>query len=337
MNKIKFKKNVIKVKNKKGQQLAESKIDFANRELSGCLLKTDFKRKRSGFEVFIYGEEYITLKEYLSMPLSKKFFALLLKNIIDNLKVLRGKLYDYHNILLDINYVMINSSHRKVFFAYIPIEPFDSGCSLEQFLLSIANELKTEQNEDASFLDEYRRILSENRSFSLFDLEEYVRVLQSGLHNVNASQTVCPECNTAVTANSSYCPQCGRNLRDSGDGSSRGVIIPESGGGYQQDSKIISGVVLRRKITNEKIEVNRKMFVIGRNGDSCDYCISDHSVSGNHAFIICKPSGAFVIKDNNSTNGTFINNVKLLPGREMELTNGCEIRLANIAFVVSLG
>ena len=340
MNKIKIKNNIISVKGKKGQQLAESKVDFANKELGDCLLKIDFEKKRSSFEVFVYGGEHITLKEYLSSPLNKKTFAALLKSILVNLDEMREKFYDYHNVLLDINYVMIDSVYRKVYFAYIPIEPFDAGFSLNKFLLSIANEAVFEQYEDTTYVNEYFRILKENNNFSLFDLEEYVQILYSGFHVIKVSQIQCPRCNSIITSDSSYCAQCGYNLYSRGEVDSKGIYD------FVQNTEPIqptvdtentkSGLVLRRKITGENIEINKPIFMIGRNEHFCDYVIEDPSISSKHACILCKPNGVFYIADNNSTNCTFINNRRVFPNKEEELTDGCEIRFANVAFEVSM-
>lgn len=340
MNKIKKKNSVISVKSKKGQQLAESKIDFANRELGGYLLKTDFKKKNTSFEVFVHGGNNITLKEYFSTPLNKKTFAVLLKNILVNLKALREKFYDSHNILLDINYVMIDSVYRNVYFAYIPIEPFDSGYSLNGFLLSIAKEAVFEKYEDTSYVNEYIRILNGNKNFSLFDLEEYVQILWSSFNVIKISQIRCPSCNSIIASDSSYCSICGHNLRSETEMSVTGVYdFTKNTRSIRPQVKIETpktGLVLRKKITGESIEVNKNIFLIGRNESYCDYVLSDLSISGKHACIICKPDGTFYVKDNNSTNCTFINNRRLLPNKEEELTDGCEIRLSDIAFVVSI-
>lgn len=336
MNKIKFKNNIIMVKSKKGQQLAESKIEFANKELSDCLLKMECKKKRSSFVVFLYSERFITLKDYLLTPLNKKTFAVLLSNILDNLKVLKGKFYDYHNILLDINFVMVNPVTRKVCFAYIPIEPFDSGYSLNKFLLSIADEATFEQYEDTSYVSEYIRILNSNKNFSPFDLEEFVHILRSSFHVIKVTQINCPDCNAIISSDRSYCTQCGCNLHNRKDVFSKGIYdFSDNSKTIQPTCEIKNGIILRRKITGEKTEVNKQEFVIGRSNECCDYVISDPSISSKHACIICKPSGSFVV-DNNSTNFTFINNRRVLPGIEEELSDGCEIRFANIAFEVSI-
>lgn len=338
MNKIKIRKNIITVKSEKGQQLAESKVNFANKELSNCLLKIGFKKKRSSFKVIVYGEKYMTLKEYLSAPLDKKSFATLLKNISVNLETMRDKFYNPQNVLLDINYVMFDSVYRKIYFAYIPIEPFDSGFRLNEFLLSIADQATFESSEDTAYVDEYKRILSENTGFSFFDLNEYIERLNLDDSTKKKQHMYCPHCNSPINNGSVYCSKCGFNLLSVTTNNSKGTynfwqtsISKER----EEDIKAVkSGLVLRRKISGETIKISKPIFKIGRNKNLCDYVISDPSISGEHAIIISKSDGDFCIADNNSTNYTFLNNRRVLPNKAEELTNGCEIRFAKIAFEV---
>jgi signal transduction histidine kinase len=58
----------------------------------------------------------------------------------------------------------------------------------------------------------------------------------------------------------------------------------------------------------------------------CDVCITDGSVSGTHA-IITYEAGAWVLQDDNSTNGTYINDD---PIQRSKLLDGDTIRLGNV-------
>lgn len=70
---------------------------------------------------------------------------------------------------------------------------------------------------------------------------------------------------------------------------------------------------------------------IGR-GSECEIPIFEDSLSRKHAQVFKKEGGPYCIRDLGSTNGTFINNRKLLPGKAREITHGDFIKLGNIVF-----
>lgn len=58
---------------------------------------------------------------------------------------------------------------------------------------------------------------------------------------------------------------------------------------------------------------------------------TDRMLSRQHAVIVCRNGQYFVREDRTSRNGTFVNGVRLHPGREQRLTNGDEVRFASVA------
>lgn len=83
---------------------------------------------------------------------------------------------------------------------------------------------------------------------------------------------------------------------------------------------------------NETISISKPDFSIGKERARVDYCISDNnSVSRLHARIVCK-EGKFFIIDQNATNGTYVNNVRSQPRREVEIKDGDQIKLSDEIF-----
>lgn len=92
-----------------------------------------------------------------------------------------------------------------------------------------------------------------------------------------------------------------------------------------------SAYMIRRK-TNEKVMVSGPSFTVGKERSRVNYCISDNtSVSRCHARITRKGAQYFV-SDMNSTNFTFVNGIKVMPGQEVQLNNGDTIRFADEDF-----
>jgi len=68
-------------------------------------------------------------------------------------------------------------------------------------------------------------------------------------------------------------------------------------------------VILNQGMTGRSIELNVERTTVGRVDDNT-FQIADASVSSHHAEILLRGSD-IVVKDLNSTNGTFINNDKI--------------------------
>ena len=105
-------------------------------------------------------------------------------------------------------------------------------------------------------------------------------------------------------------------------------------GGMQQAPKLIPHLI--RKKNNERIELNKPVFRIGKEKSYVDYFISDNTaVSRSHANIITR-EGQYFIVDTNSTNHTFVNAKMLQSNVEVEIKHGDKIRLGNEDFEFKL-
>lgn len=92
---------------------------------------------------------------------------------------------------------------------------------------------------------------------------------------------------------------------------------------------------LCRNLNGEKITVDVTPFSIGKDSVNMDLVINNESVSRHHATIIYE-DGDYYIMDNESTNGTTIEGVKLQPGEKGEIGNGYIISLGNESFQASI-
>lgn len=79
-------------------------------------------------------------------------------------------------------------------------------------------------------------------------------------------------------------------------------------------------------------KLNRKKTVLGKSSD-VELCIKSAMVSRWHCTIYRKENGDYYIRDNLTTNGTFINGKRIPSGEQMRIYSGNEIRVANVKFV----
>ena len=91
-----------------------------------------------------------------------------------------------------------------------------------------------------------------------------------------------------------------------------------------------------RKKTGEVINITKPEFAIGKSKTKADYAIEDNSAISRVHCIIVQKDGVNYIKDNNSTNHTFINGVELQPGKEVLLKNKTMIQLGDEEFTFLL-
>jgi hypothetical protein len=123
----------------------------------------------------------------------------------------------------------------------------------------------------------------------------------------------CPGCGAAVADRSlRACPACGA------------MLAPPTGP--------ISPVVLRLTFPAGNVDVPAgTSLVLGRDpGESLVAAAfaGYENVSRRHATITVSDSGEATIRDEHSTNGTFVNDDRVLPGIDVRIADGDQVRLA---------
>jgi len=144
----------------------------------------------------------------------------------------------------------------------------------------------------------------------------------------------CPDCSAHVGPTDLICFTCGANLPRTGTSEDEPVpiTVAQKAVSNQRTGRTISSAVLRISFPAGNVEVPAGTSVLlGRDPaeslvaaafDGCD------NVSRRHALITVDDGGRATIRDEGSTNGTFVNGDRLLPGVEVRLVDGDTIRLA---------
>ena len=88
-------------------------------------------------------------------------------------------------------------------------------------------------------------------------------------------------------------------------------------------------VCLIRARTKECVTIDKEYFYIGKEASAVDYCIDDNAaISRSHACIVYKNS-RYYIRDLDSTNHTYVNNLQVSGNQLEELRPGYRITIAN--------
>jgi pSer/pThr/pTyr-binding forkhead associated (FHA) protein len=144
----------------------------------------------------------------------------------------------------------------------------------------------------------------------------------------------CPDCATEVGAADLICFTCGANLPriTSADDPPLPITIAQNAVRVDNAGRRNSSAVLRITFPAGNVEVPAGTSVLlGR--DPAESLVAAafercENVSRRHASITMDDSGHATIRDEHSTNGTFVNDDRLLPGSEVRLVDGDTVRLA---------
>ncbi|MBT2694752.1 FHA domain-containing protein [Bacillus sp. ISL-55] len=86
---------------------------------------------------------------------------------------------------------------------------------------------------------------------------------------------------------------------------------------------------------NEKITIAKDFFKIGRDPMRADFASENKVIGRVHAHVIIS-NGEYFLEDNHSTNGSYVNGVKLSPKEKVKIKHEDKIKLANEEFVFRL-
>ncbi len=91
------------------------------------------------------------------------------------------------------------------------------------------------------------------------------------------------------------------------------------------------GVLVRVK-TGDRITINNAAFVIGKERSRVNYCVTDNTNVSRQHVRISNRNGTVYAEDLNSTNGSFVNGVKLSSGQPAVLKDGDTLTVADEEF-----
>jgi hypothetical protein len=144
----------------------------------------------------------------------------------------------------------------------------------------------------------------------------------------------CPNCAAEVKPDDLICFTCGANLprQSSRDDTPSPTTVMQEYLRPDRRARNISAAVLRLAFPTGNVEVPAgTSLLLGR--DPAESLVAAafaqyENVSRRHATVTMDDAGHATIRDENSTNGTFVNGDRVLPGVAVRLADGDVVRLA---------
>lgn len=279
--------------------------------------------------------EYSTLKFYLSTNLSREQLSELLLRCIDVFQRVSKISLNYKNLVLELDKVYIRLNDRSVHFIYLPLMASKREGSKADFFRTLLKKTVKNTTEQSILVDVCLKWLDRPVHFNL---SEFSTFIQEQISEVRAPSVSLPPAGTPSHLGSSATQkgQDDRFVPPMPGGRIQVGKDPDSGGTIQLGSEYESKLrfYLRRKQTDEIIELTRFPFLVGTAFGSVAYRISNNpAVSRQHAeFSLSADGKSVLITDKKSTNKTYVNDCAIVPLAEHKLNDGDTIRLGNECF-----
>jgi pSer/pThr/pTyr-binding forkhead associated (FHA) protein len=146
------------------------------------------------------------------------------------------------------------------------------------------------------------------------------------------SHVYCSECGFQNPEVANYCARCGALLRDESGEETTLSYMPETFSEAEGGVEGVGGPALVVRSgggrAGEAFLLERERTTVGRSPD-CDIFLDDVTVSRRHAVVV-EQTGRFVIEDEGSLNGTFLNRRRI---ESAELTDDDELQIGKYRLV----
>lgn len=254
----------------------------------------------------------IILAKYFSGIVSDEKLVDILLNMTDAVVSVDDYMLDAGCFILDPNYIYINPSSFKVEMLYFPVINIQTGADFCKFIQGIIQNVKLQDGNNNMLGQELRKYLNNGSGFDIITFRDFLKEKQ---------QQLKPDLAASVE-------------------SAAKVLDNIEAGIQNSEANVVSGnedvpfpYILRLR-TNQKVAITKSIFKIGKSKNLVDYPVTDNSsISRCHADIINK-NGILYIRDNNSTNHTFVNGERIEPNTDVKLVHGTKINLANEEFIM---
>ena len=323
----------------KGQNLNLREVEDIQNGILKNVIPLEVDMKRSGFVLKYDITNYMSMEQYLHTIITKQKYAQIMLQILEIIRTMSEAYYNPQNIILNLDNVYMNPSTETIFFIFIPILYFDSGCSVKEFLTQITYQTTFDSSEDTSYVEKCLNILQRNMNFSAVEMEEYLKTILSDKKEPDKSdnqiRSIYREYNLAFEEKKAEQPVEERKEEKENLEIGRSTRMTESLSNIGSSDTVILGTesnaYIKQLRTGKKYYLNSNEVTIGKR--QCEIEIADNPAVSKHHAMIQKKEGKYYLVDLNSTNGTKVNGKKINADIPEFLQDETQIEFANEKFV----
>jgi len=315
----------------------------------------------------------IPLINKLHSGIDKQEYFRIVNNLLDIIKVAETCGFNMQNIVLDPNFITVNTDDLDIFLFYLPLW-YNESCNdgIVNCLRKISTFAKYKSQTDYAAVDGFMNFVCRESGFTISEAKEYIRKEVPGLfpaqpskpahaqfsrpasHSPEASHTQfsrpashIPEPATRVNMAQTIINDINKGSQEFKHTAAPEVPEPKIIPSLDSDKRnVLPELVksehikpapknypkLTRRATGVTVNIDKPVFMIGKERDKVDFCITENrTISRVHA-IIRTQNGSCFIEDNNSTNRTYINGTPVPANMEIKLKNGDVLKLSNEEF-----
>lgn len=355
---------IVKCKLNKNDDISQKEMEVFNSKFIRGLMRPKITGDKK-IEYLAPGN--ISLSSHIKSGLTKKDFYLIFAQFVECLKKIEWNGFNINNLVLNTDYIFFNNVTSEVQFIYQPIENNQNTNNVFSFIYDLANQANATLSieEDNSFLNHLISTLKSMKTISPEVLENYIIKTYPQIYK-KVKRSKPGESQSLKQTGRSYFEKKyeetgGKSFSTQDDDEATGLldedeeatgllfeedddatglldedeegttVLGDDGTSLLENNEPVFPYLIRIN-TYEKVKVNKPVFRIGKEKSYVDYFVmSNNAVSRIHADIITE-NNQYFIKDNNSTNHTFVNGTMIPVNQNVEIFDGDALMLANEPF-----
>lgn len=285
----------------KGIDLNREELDIFNTEFAGNKVMCKCNYTDNSMVLTYVIPATLPLEQFLNKQLYRGELLDILSNIVNQLIFLENNEMSRDKVMLNMRYMYIELSNLNVQLLYMPVEKKFAGRSVSEFLQLLINKVRYAEIKCVNCVEQIMDYIDDSDKLNLKEFYDFLQKLKN---------------NIAVSEEEKEYEDGTTVLKTKPNDS----IVP----------------YLLRLSTNEMIPINKDSFRIGKSFESDFQILDNRRVSRRHCTIKLK-EGKCYIRDNESTNHTYINGVQIEPNKFYPINSNDYIRMADEEFKFWMG
>lgn len=364
--KVKFKNSQITVKSKlsKDEQINAREVEILNSKIIRGIMKPTVEGEK---KLSYLSPGGIKLEAYLKKGITKNDFFLVIAQILEAVKSIGRNSFNINNLILNMKYVFVNEMTHELHFVYQPIYSSAISLDLASFLYDVAYSVTLALNEDYKCVNNFIAYLKGLQAVSVINIEkylldvypqiykqvkrqkygqsEYLGSFKNGkdiYYDMDKRRKPAPDYDDPTSLLNEGDIDDPTSLLNEGDlddptslldeDEATSLLSDDEPTSLLSEGPQITYPYLIRKNSFDRTDINKPVFRIGKERSYVDYFVANNNaISRIHADIITR-NNCYFVKDENSTNGTYVNGNRLSPKEEVQVFDGDIITFANEEF-----